>query len=364
MKISPTSTFPWTRRAVTMKVPPRMLAARLVGHGGFDQLVLVDDCPVPNPQSDEVLIRVGASSVNNTDINTRVGWYSKAQSVEQTAWSGAEMAFPRIQGADCCGRIVAVGSAIDPTRIGERVLVRTMQDPIVMNGTSIPVTLGSEIDGGFAQFVAVRSSEAFAINSPLTDVELASFPCAYSTAEGLLQRAGVGRERVLITGASGGVGSALVQLAAMRGASIVALTSTPKIDAVRSLGAETVVDRHANVIDELGESSVDVVIDVVGGSCFPDLLQILRPRGRYATAGAVADAVVSLDLRDLYLKDLTLFGCTFHTRSVFADLVDYIEAGDLKPLVAATYPLEEIRAAQERFISHDFLGKIGVSLAQ
>lgn len=344
--------------------PSLMQAVQLRDHGGTEQLAVRDDVPIPQVQPGDVLIRVGASSVNNTDINTRTGWYTRTEDGDRTSWSGAGIAFPRIQGADCCGRIVAVGSAVEPARIGERVLVRTMQDPIMVNGTSIPVTLGSEIDGGFAQFVAVRSSEAFAINSPLTDVELASFPCAYSTAEGLLQRAGVGRERVLITGASGGVGSALVQLAAMRGASIVALTSTPKIDAVRSLGAETVVDRHANVIDELGESSVDVVIDVVGGSCFPDLLQILRPRGRYATAGAVADAVVSLDLRDLYLKDLTLFGCTFHTRSVFADLVDYIEAGDLKPLVAATYPLEEIRAAQERFISHDFLGKIGVSLAQ
>lgn len=339
-----------------------MRAVQLVGHGGFDQLVLVDDCPVPNPQPDEVLIRVAASSVNNTDINTRVGWYSKTQSVEQTSWSGAGMAFPRIQGADCCGRIVAVGSAVDPTRIGERVLVRTMQDPIVVNGTSIPVTLGSEIDGGFAQFVAVRSSEAFAINSPLTDVELATFPCAYSTAEGLLQRAGVGNEDVLITGASGGVGSALVQLAVLRGARVTAIASERHHDAIRKLGARTLIARETSLTEELGDSSVDVVIDVVGGQGFPALLRVLAPHGRYATSGAVGGPNVDLDLRDLYLKDLTLFGCTFNPRSVFEDLITYIENGQISPVVAATFPLPDLVQAQEKFLAKDFVGKVAISV--
>jgi len=100
------------------------------------------------------------------------------------------MKFPRIQGADCCGQITRVGSAIDPARIGERVLVRTMQE----------ITLGSEIDGAFAEYLCVRGSEAFVIDSPLADAELASFPCPYSTAEGLLQRAQVGAERRLSPG--------------------------------------------------------------------------------------------------------------------------------------------------------------------
>ena len=339
-----------------------MLAVQLVGHGGFDQLVLTNDCPVPDAQPDEVLIRVGASSVNNTDINTRVGWYSKTQSPEQTSWSGAAIAFPRIQGADCCGRIVAVGSAVDPVRIGERVLVRTMQDPELVNGVNTQVTLGSEIDGGFAQYVAVRSSEAFAIDSPLSDAELATFPCAYSTAEGLLQRAGVTNEDVLITGASGGVGSALVQLAVMRGARVTAVASSGHHEALTRIGTQRLIPRDADVVDAVGESSLDVVIDVVGGPTFPTLLRALKPGGRYATSGAVAGANVDLDLRDLYLKDLTLFGCTFHPRSVFEDLIGYIESGRVMPLVAAEYQLGDIVAAQEQFMRKDFMGKIAISI--
>ena len=245
-----------------MNIPRVMTGVQLVGHGGFDQLILRHDIPVPHPQADEVLIRVGASSVNNTDINTRTGWYSHDADAAHTSWSGQPMSFPRIQGADCCGRIVAAGSAVDPSRLGERVLVRTMQDPVTIDSKEIPVTLGTEIDGAFAEYLVVRSSEALRIESPLTDSELATFPCAYSTAEGLLQRAGVSAERVLITGASGGVGSALVQLAAMRGADVTAVASPTNHQALRDLGAHLLVARDASLLEEVGESTIDVVIDV------------------------------------------------------------------------------------------------------
>lgn len=342
--------------------PSLMQAVQLRDHGGTEQLAVRDDVTVPQIQPDDVLIRVGASSVNNTDINTRTGWYTRTDDGDRASWSGGGMVFPRIQGADCCGRIVAVGSAVEPARIGERVLVRTMQDPIVVNGTPIPITLGSEIDGGFAQYVAVRSSEAFSIDSPLSDAELATFPCAYSTAEGLLQRVGVTNENVLITGASGGVGSALVQLAVMRGARVTAVASRGHHETLTRIGAHTLVSRGTDVIDALGESSMDVVIDVVGGPAFPSLLRLLKPQGRYATSGAVAGANVDLDLRDLYLKDLTLFGCTFHPRSVFEDLIGYIENSRITPLVAAEYQLDDIVAAQERFLRRDFVGKIAISV--
>jgi len=337
-----------------------MIAVELIGHGDVEQLHIREDAAVPKAGFGEVLIQVGASSVNNTDINTRTGWYSRGDADFETSWSGSSMHFPRIQGADCCGRIVAVGDGVDSSRIGERVLVRTMQAPELVNGQPVPITLGSEIDGAFAQFVAVRSSEAFTVDSPLSDVELATFPCAYSTAEGLLQRAGVGAERVLITGASGGVGSALVQLAALRGANVVALASRRHHTSVQELGAAQVLDRDCDVVAELGIESVDAVIDVVGGPGFPDLLRVLRSRGRYATSGAVAGAEVALDLRDLYLKDLTLFGCTFHPIDVFTALIDIIESGSLRPVLAATYPLVRIREAQERFMDKDFVGKIAL----
>jgi NADPH:quinone reductase-like Zn-dependent oxidoreductase len=196
----------------------------------------------------------------------------------------------------------------------------------------------------------------------LIDAELATFPCAYSTAEGLLQRAGVTNEDVLITGASGGVGSALVQLAVMRGARVTAVANSGHHETLTRIGAHTVVARGTDMIDAPGESSMDVVIDVVGGPAFPSLLRVLKPRGRYATSGAVAGANVDLDLRDLYLKDLTLIGCTFHPRSVFEDLIGYIESGRVTPLLAAEYQLGDIVAAQERFMRKDFVGKIAISV--
>ena len=337
-----------------------MRASVLMGHGDIDQLQVREDMPIPRPEREEVLIRVGASAVNNTDINTRVGWYSQSRSEADAAWSGNPMKFPRIQGADCCGQITSVGSAIDPARIGERVLVRTMQEPVNVDGDLIPITLGSEIEGAFAEYLSVRASEAFVIDSPLDDAELASFPCSYSTAEGLLQRARVGAERVLITGASGGVGSAAVQLAAMRGASVVAGTTGAHVDDVRGIGAGESVDRAGDLVDQLGESSIDVVIDLVGGPHFESLIRVLRPGGRYATAGAVAGPHVALDLRDLYLKDLTFYGCTFHPKSVFTDLVSYIEQDRIQPLVAARYDLTDIHEAQRRFSEKDFIGKIAI----
>ncbi len=343
-----------------MGIPARMTAVQLTGHGDTDRLMVNHDVPVPSLGPGEVLIQVGASSVNNTDINTRLGWYTRDESADETSWSGTPMHFPRIQGADCCGRIVAVGSDTDATRIGKRVLVRTMQAPEQVDGQLQQVTLGSEIDGAFAQFVAVRSSEAFDVDSELSDVELATFPCAYSTAEGLLQRAGVGAEQVLITGASGGVGSALVQLAVLRGASVVAVASERHHEGIMALGAKRVLDRSAELVTGIGANSVDVVVDVVGGDGFPHLLQVLRPGGRYATSGAVAGAHVDLDLRDLYLKDLTLYGCTFHPPEVFSAIIDYLGAGRLQPLVAANYPLERIGEAQARFLAKDFIGKIAV----
>ncbi len=341
-----------------MSIPQRMTAVQLHGHGDSNQLHYTETVPVPEISAQDVLIKVGASSVNNTDINTRTGWYSRSEA--ETGWSGVAMQFPRIQGADCCGRIVAVGDSVDSQRIGERVLVRTMQAPTRIDGHDVPVTLGSEIDGGFAQFVSVRSTEAFVIRSSLSDEELATFPCAYSTAEGLLQRAGVTNDRVLVTGASGGVGSAVVKLAAMRGATVVAIARTPHHNAIVELGATETIDRETDDLAKVASDSVDAVIDVVGGEQFSDMIRVLRPHGRYATAGAVAGPLVELDLRDLYLKDLTLLGCTFHSKSIFTDLIGYIESGELRPTVAATYPLDQIKQAQQRFLKKDFIGKISL----
>lgn len=350
-----------------------MHAVHLTGHGGFEVLEYRTDVPVPRPAADQVLVRVGAAGVNNTDINTRIGWYSKSVTsgtgsggesgyddavADDGGWSGEGLTFPRIQGADAAGVIVAVGADVDDRRIGERVMVRTLQAPLP-GATGACLTIGSEIDGGFAQFCAVRADEAFAVVTERTDVELASFPCAYSTAEGMLHRVGLeAGERVLITGASGGVGSAAIQLAARRGADVVAVASTSKWPQLEGLGATGLIDRNTDLVDEFGHNSFDVIVDVVAGPTWPSLLELLVTCGRYVCAGAIAGPLVELDVRTLYLKDLTLMGCTYQPREVFENLVAYIERDEISPIVAATYPLDEIVTAQQDFLEKKMAGKL------
>jgi len=347
-----------------MTIPEKMHGIVLNGHGGPEKLEMHDNLPVPVPGEGDVLVRVGAAGVNNTDINTRVGWYSKGEAdAEDAGWSGTPLSFPRIQGADVCGKIVAVGEAVDAARIGERIMI----EPCLReaNGASLknPWYLGSECDGGFAQYVRVAARHAHTINSDLTDVELASFPCSYSTAENMLTRANVRKgETVLVTGASGGVGSATVQLAQARGAKVIAITSASKAKTLRELGAIRTLDRGDDIVAEIGSGRVDVVIDLVAGPKWPSLLDVLRSGGRYAVAGAIGGPVVELDVRTLYLKDLSFFGCTVLEPQVFGNLVGRIERKEVLPLVAETYPLGQIVEAQRAFGEKGHIGKIVLEL--
>ena len=350
-----------------------MHAVQLTGHGGLNKLLYRTDMPVPVPDVDEVLINLTAAGVNNTDINTRIGWYSKSVRVDTNSggfagidninttdagWSGEPLVFPRIQGADVSGFIVAVGKDVDPARIGERVLARTMMQNPKNNNRFDCWTIGSECDGGFAQYSKIRSSEAFAIDSSWSDVELASIPCAYSTAENMLHRVKLGRERVLITGASGGVGVAAIQLAKRRGAEVVAQAAIKKSEAVMAAGASYVFDRNENPTEILGANGVEVVVDLVAGPTWPNLLDVMKRGGRYVTAGAIAGPLVELDVRTLYLKDLTLMGSTYQDEICFKNLIGYIENDEIKPIVAASFPLKDIGKAQEMFLEKNFTGKI------
>jgi NADPH:quinone reductase-like Zn-dependent oxidoreductase len=337
--------------------PREMEAVLLVGHGGPEMLEHRRDVPIPRPRAAEVLIEVRAAGVNNTDINTRIGWYAAEGDVDGAAWTGTPMAFPRIQGADACGVIVETGADVSAERIGERVLVRSCLRSLRQGG--VDPWLGSEIDGAFAQFVRVPAADAFRIESSMPDVQLAAAPCSFGTAENLLHRSGVtAGERVLVTGASGGVGSAAVQLARRRGAEIIAVAGAEKALMVREAGASQVVPRDAGLVEAVGRAAVDVVIDLVGGTRWSQLLAVLRRRGRYAVSGAIGGPLVELDLRVVYLNDLTLLGCTSWGDDVFANVVGYLERGEIAPTVAGTFPLDRIADAQAAFESKRHVGKI------
>ncbi|OJF67961.1 alcohol dehydrogenase [Alteromonas sp. V450] len=347
-------------------LPSVMYGVQLTKHGDLDALSFNESIPLPTLTDNDVLIEVKAAGVNNTDLNTRKGWYSKGNNdAEDAGWGGNALGLPLVQGADVCGYIVAVGKNVSQKRIGERVIIEPCLTEVNSQKLDSPWYFGSECDGGFAQFTKVASRHAHAVNSTMTDEELASFPCSYSTAENLLHRANVKEgERVFITGASGGVGSAAVQLAKARGAHVIAVTSEEKRETLQALGADETVLRDGDWASLAEPEAFDVIIDLVAGPRWPELLDVLKPFGRYATSGAIAGPKVTLDVRTLYLKDLTLLGCTILESEVFENLVKHIEKGSIKPLVSATYPLAEICQAQQDFEKKKHIGKMVLTVGE
>lgn len=346
-------------------MPTQMQAYVLTGFGSYDQLELQDNVPVPIAQAHEVLIKVSACGINNTDIWTREGAYGAS---EESGWQGSGFSFPRIQGADAVGQIVAVGSEVDPARIGQRVMV----NPSIYANSSQPLFdatyVGSEHDGGFAQYMVVPSSNALRVNSSYSDAELATFMIAYQTAEHMLDKAQVGaQDKVLVTGASGGVGSALVQLAMIRGAQVIAQVGRGKEQALLDLGVTGVIFRDDPPSPEqlrnmLSGQQLTVVADIVAGPQVPTLLECLAVGGRYVTAGAIAGPMVTLDWRKVYLKHLSILGVTMGSEQHAKAIVHYIESGQLKPLLAKSYPLAELVKAQKDFKEKNFFGKLVVTL--
>ncbi|MBV9734690.1 MAG: alcohol dehydrogenase family protein [Acidisphaera sp.] len=344
-----------------------MHAVLLTGHGGPEKLIHVTDAPVPDCASDEVLLEITACGLNNTDIWVREGAYGTDDdpgAISTWRRGRSTLVFPRIQGADIVGRIVRTGAKIASSRIGERVLV----DGSIYNRNDDSLAdidyIGHGRDGGYAEYVAVPAEQAHCIRTKMTDAELATFWCAYHTGEQMLERASLqAGERVLITGASGGVGSGLIQLSRARGAIPYAVVSEGKQDAVRKIGAEAVIIRGRGDFRQEVEKAtrgapIDVVADLVAGPLFGTLLNMLRPEGRYTTAGAIAGPVVTLDLRTIYLKQLQLNGSSQGTRAAFRRVIDLIEADRLRPLLAKTYPLSRIHDAQAYFMAKKFVGKI------
>lgn len=349
-----------------------MSAIVTTGTGGFDKLE-IQRVPVPRPGPAEVLIRVLAAGMNNTEINTRLGWYSSSvtsstdatsssaergddgdadEAREDGGWS-APTPWPLIQGTDCCGIVEALGHDADRSLLGRRVIVRCS---IRHRGyeTFDHIWMASDFDGAFAEYVKVPASEVFPVDCDWSDAELGSIPCAYGTSENMLHRADVGPEdHVLVTGASGGVGSATVQLAKRRGARVTAIASAAKADAVRALGADEVIERGR----PLPTDTFTVAVDNVAGPAFGEVLTSLQRGGRYTSSGAIGGPIVELDMRTMYLRDIRLIGTTAWDEPVFPALVGYIERGEIRPLVAKTFPLTDIVAAQQEFLEKRHVGK-------
>jgi NADPH:quinone reductase-like Zn-dependent oxidoreductase len=340
-------------------VPARMRAVRITRHGGPEVLQQAD-VAVPRPGVGEVLVRVVAAALNNTDLWTREGAYGRPGApTTLSGWRGP-IDFPRVQGADAAGRVAAVGAGVPADLVGRRVVV----DPAVYDADgpdANPVGLmGSERDGGYAEYVTAPAERVHDMSdSPLTDDQLATLPTAYGTALGMIER---GRLRAGETAlVSGGVGLALVQLARARGARVVAVSSAPKAGAVREVGAHAVVDRAGDLVGQLRAAApqgVDVALDVVAGELVGAGLPLLREGGRWVIAGALGGYDVAFDVRRLYLHNAQVIGSAMHTPAHFALLADLARGGAVRPVVAATYPLDRAAQAQRDLARREHVGKL------
>lgn len=359
-------------------IPNTMKAMVLTGHGDLDKLQY-KEVPTPSPAHGEVLVQVTATAKNNTDRKAREGLYPTKKGETTSFQMGGKptLIFPRIQGADIAGRVVDVGAGVDRSRIGERGL---LDFNIYANSRRdinlTPDYYGHGADGGYAEYVAVPSDQFHAVpNADLDDAQLAAMGmCSYQTAMHMLTSARItAGERVLVTGASGGVGTALIQLCRIMGAVPYALSTMDKAAALTELGAESVLDRAdmdsfvERVKTQTGGKPFDAVMDLVGGEMTDRFIDAMifdmntrETYPRLSIAGASGGNVSEILWTRIYLYQVQIFGVSHGTREEAEQLVDWIRSGQLKPVLHGAFPLSELHQAERYFMNRgsNYLGKI------
>lgn len=359
-------------------IPTTMKAMVLTGYGDIDRLQY-RDVATPSPGPGEVLVQVTATAKNNTDRKAREGLYPTKKGEMQSFQMGGEptLRFPRIQGADIAGRVVAVGEGVSESRLGERGLLDFniyANERRDINLT--PDYYGHGADGGYAEYAALPAEQFHHIPNPeLSDAEVAAMGmCSYQTAMHMLTSAGItAGERVLVTGASGGVGTALIQLCRLLGAIPYALSQQDKSDALLTLGAEAVLDRAdmATFVDrvkaETGGKPFDAVMDLVGGEMtdiFIDAMIFdMNARSSYprlSIAGASGGNISEILWTRIYLYQVQIFGVSHGTCEEAEQLVAWIREGQVKPVLHGAFALSDLHRAEEYFMNRasNFLGKI------
>ncbi|MDV6318731.1 zinc-binding dehydrogenase [Chromohalobacter sp. HP20-39] len=361
-------------------LPDTMAAMLLTGHGDIDKLAYRQDVSTPSPARGEVLVQVTATAKNNTDRKAREGLYPTKDKGDTTSFQiggSPTLTFPRIQGADVAGRVVAVGEDVSAERIGQRGLLDfNIYADARPDINLTPDYYGHGADGGFAEYIAVPSAQFHTVDNPeLADAELAAMGmCSYQTALHMLNAANVkAGERVLVTGASGGVGTALIRLCRIMGATPYALSQPDKAEALLALGAEAVLDRSdmqdfTEKVRELTQDQpIDAVMDLVGGEMtdrFIDTMIFDMKRRttypRLSIAGASGGNISEIMWTRIYLYQVQIFGVSHGTRDEAEQLVAWIRGGQLKPVLHAAFKLSELHDAERYFVNRNsnYLGKI------
>ena len=363
-------------------IPATMHAMVLTGHGDIDKLEYRSDVATPRPGPGEVLVQVTATAKNNTDRKAREGLYPTKDKGEVTSFAmGGEptLTFPRIQGADVAGRVVAVGEGVAASRIGERGLLDFNLYPDARRDINLtPDYYGHGADGGYAEYIAVPSDQFHHVPNPeLADAELAAMGmCSYQTGYHMMTSARVAAgERVLVSGASGGVGAALIQMCRIIGAIPYAVSQPDKAEALLALGAEAVIDRGdlstfvERVLKATGGAPIDAVMDLVGGEMtdlFIDtMIGDMKARTTYprlSIAGASGGNLSEIMWTRIYLYQVQIFGVSHGTREEAEQLIEWIRSGQLKPVLHAAFKLSELHEAERYFVNRgsNYLGKIVV----
>ena len=336
-----------------------MKAAVVSAHGGPEELKFVEDFPDPMPGEGDVILRVRASSLNYHDVFTRRGM------------PGIKVPLPVIMGLDVAGEIASVGPGVVDWKVGDRVLA----DPInrVEGGL-----LGETTNGGLAELCRVRAHQLVRLPGTVDFVHAAALPVAYGTALRMMRTIGhvAAGEKVLILGASGGVGVCCVQLAKAAGAEVVACAGTPaKAERLRAMGADHVI----NYTDEdfmkaawglhgkparRGKDSgngFDVVVNFTGGDTWVKSMRVLKVGGRLLTCGATAGFAPTEDLRFIWTFELQILGSNGWMRDDLHTLLAMVGEGKLTSLVDKTYALDEAPEALRTIEDREVVGKVVIT---
>jgi alcohol dehydrogenase len=333
-----------------------MRALLLRKHGGLDDLDVVDDHPVPKAADGHVVIRVHASSFNYHDVFTVRGM------------PGIKVPLPVVIGLDMAGEIVEVGAGVTGWKAGDRVLVNPVNKKKGL--------MGEMLDGGMAEYCLVAADQLIAMPEGVSFEDAASLPVAYGTAHRMLvtHDTVMAGERVLILGASGGVGTGCIILAKHLGAEVIACTSSPeKVQKLKQLGADQVInvketDFSKWAVETYGkpqrrsyDGGVDVVINFTGGDTWHPSLRCLKRGGKLLVCGATAGYDPKEDLRYVWSFELKIIGSNSFYDDNLAALMTLIQQGKMKPVIDKVLPLDAAREGLRLIQDREVIGKVVVA---